>query len=296
MTTTTLQLDARPRSAAADILELTKPRMNLLVLATTAVGFFMAAHARADWMRLPATLIGTAFCAAGASVLNQFVERRRDGLMPRTRNRPLPTGRINPAEALGIGLGAAFGGVALLTLLVSPLTAALAAFTILSYVIIYTPLKCLTPWNTVVGAVPGAIPPVIGWVAARGSFGPGALALFAILFLWQIPHFLAIAILYRHDYAAAGFKMLPVVDATLSATGREIVLFSVALLPASVLPTFFGMASLPYFEAAVLMGLAFLSFGIGCATTGSRNDARKLFLVSIIYLPLLLVAMMCCRV
>jgi protoheme IX farnesyltransferase len=296
MTTASIQLVARPRTAVADFIELAKPRMNLLVVATTMVGFYMAARGRGDWLRLPATLIGTAFCAAGASVLNQFFERRRDALMPRTRNRPLPTGRIQPAEALGYGIGLAIGGVGLLALLVNPVTAALAAFTILSYVVIYTPLKCLTPWNTVVGAVPGAIPPVMGWVAVRGGFGPEALALLAILFLWQIPHFMAIAILYRHDYAAAGFKMLPVVDETLSATGTQIVLFSLALLPASVLPTFIGMTSLPYFTLAVLMGLAFLAFGIGCAATGSRADARKLFLVSIVYLPLLLAAMMFSRV
>jgi protoheme IX farnesyltransferase len=266
--------------------------MNLMVVTTTVVGFYMAVQHRTDWLRLPATLLGTALSAAGASVLNQVIERRRDALMPRTRNRPLPTGRVGYPEALGYGIGLVIGGMAVLAVLVNPITAALSAFTIFSYVFVYTPLKPITPWNTIVGAIPGAVPPMMGWTAVRGQLDPQALVLLAILFLWQVPHFLAIAILYKQDYAAGGFKMLPVVDDTLSATGRQIVLFSAALLVASVLPSFLGMTSLPYFTIAVLMGLAFLSFGMGCATTGSRADARKLFLVSIIYLPLLLAAMM----
>jgi heme o synthase len=277
---------------AADFLELAKPRLNLLVITTTMVGFYMAARDRADWLRLPATLMGTALCAAGASALNQFLERRRDALMPRTRNRPLPAGRLLPAEALGYGLGLAIGGVLLLALLINALTAWLAAFTLISYVLIYTPLKPRTTWNTLIGAIPGAIPPAMGWTAVRGDLGPQAWALLIILFLWQIPHFLAIAILYRQDYAAAGFKMLPVVDRSLTSTGRHIVLFSAALVVASMMPTFLAMTSVGYLTLVVLIGLAFLSFGIGCATTGSRLDARRLFLGSIVYLPLLLALMM----
>jgi protoheme IX farnesyltransferase len=300
MTSDSLHLAVKSRpawmAAAADLLELVKPRMNLLVVTTTVVGFYMAVQHHADWLRLPATLIGTALSAAGASALNQVVERRRDALMPRTRNRPLPTGRIGSPQALGYGVGLAIGGVLLLATQVNPLTGLLAAITLSSYVLIYTPLKPITPWNTVVGAIPGAIPPMMGWTAVRGQLDPQALVLLAILFLWQIPHFLAIAILYKQDYAAAGFKMLPVVDHTLSATGRQIVLYSGALVAVSVLPSFLGMTALPYFTIAVLLGLAFLAFGMGCATTGSRADARKLFLGSIIYLPLLLAALMLNRV
>jgi len=282
-----------PRMArAADYLELTKPRMNLLVVTTTMVGYYMAVRGRSDWLKVPATLFGTALCAGGASVLNQFLERNFDRLMPRTRNRPLAARRFEPAEALGFGLGLGLGGTAMLALLVNPLTAFLAAFTILSYVLIYTPLKRRTTMNTLIGAIPGAIPPVIGWTAVRGEISPQALALLAILFLWQMPHFLAIAILYRNDYAAAGFRMLPVVDRSLKLTGQQIILFCLALIPASMLPTLLGMDGQFYFEAAVLGGLAFLSFGMGCASSGSRADARKLFLCSIIYLPLLMAIMM----
>jgi len=269
--------------------------MNLLVVATTVVGFHMAIRNSADWRLLPATLLGTALSAAGASALNQFIERGPDALMRRTRNRPLPAGRIRPADALGYGIGMSISGVALLTLLVNPLTAMLAAFTILSYVLVYTPLKRLTPWNTIVGALPGAIPPVIGWTAVRGELGPQALALLAILFMWQIPHFMAIAILYRNDYEAGGFKMLPVVDKNLTATSWHIGLFSIALLGASMLPALFGMSSIKYLFLAVMLGMAFITAGAGCISARSRGEARRLFVFSIIYLPLLLAAMMATR-
>jgi protoheme IX farnesyltransferase len=186
----------------------------------------------------------------------------------------------------------AVGGVTMLAILVNPLTALLASITLFSYVAVYTPLKPLTPWNTMIGAIPGAIPPVMGWAAVRGTLGPEAMTLLAILFLWQIPHFMAIAILYRNDYAAAGFKMLPVVDGNLARTGRHIILCTAALVVASVLPSFFGMTSIGYITLAILMGLAFMSFAMGCASTGTRAEARKLFLASIIYLPLLLGLMM----
>jgi heme o synthase len=281
---------------ASDYLELAKPRMNLLVVTTTMVGYYMAVRGRTDWLKVPATLLGTALCAGGASVLNQFAERSFDALMVRTRNRPLAARRFEPAEALGFGVGLALGGTAMLALLVNPLTAFLAAFTLVSYVLIYTPLKRRTTLNTIVGALPGAIPPMIGWTAVRGEISPQALALLAILFLWQMPHFLAIAILYRQDYAAAGFRMLPCVDRSLKLTGQQIILFNLALIPATMLPTMLGMAGQFYFTVAVLGGLAFLSFGMGCAASGSRADARKLFLFSIIYLPVLLAVMMLDRV
>jgi protoheme IX farnesyltransferase len=292
-----IQTPVRPAPGTmADLLELIKVRMNLLVVTTTMVGFYMAVRLHSDWLRLPATLIGTACCAAGASAINQFIERRRDALMPRTRNRPLPMRRLRPAQALGFGIGLGIGGIAMLAILVNPLTALLAFITLFSYVAVYTPLKPITSLNTIIGAFPGALPPVMGWTAVRGTLGPEAFTLLAILFTWQIPHFMAIAILYKKDYAAAGFKMLPVVDGTLSETGRQIALFSIAMVGVSIVPTFIGMTSIRYITLAVLMGLAFMAFAIECAMTGSRADARKLFLASIIYLPLLLAAMMVYRV
>ena len=274
-----------------DFYELTKPRMNFLVLITTMVGYCLASRAgEVNWARLFHTLLGTALTAAAASVLNQFIERRFDALMPRTRNRPIPTGRIAPREALSLGVLLAVFGVAYLAIAVNALTAGLGAITLLGYIAIYTPLKQRSTLNTVVGAIPGAIPPLMGFTAATGEISPAALALFAILFFWQMPHFLAIAILYKNDYAAGGFKMLPCVDEQLAR--RQIILYSLALLPVTLYPVLLHMAGAAYFTAAVLLGLAFLSFGISCAASGARNDARKLFFASIIYLPLLLAAMM----
>jgi protoheme IX farnesyltransferase len=195
-----------------DFYELTKPRMNLLVVLTTAVGFYMASPGAIEWLLLLHTALGTALTAAGAAVLNQLVERDFDKLMPRTKNRPLPAGRVSPLEALLYGTILGISGVGYLVILVNPLTALLGAVTLLSYLFIYTPMKRWTTLNTVIGAVPGAIPPMMGVTAVTGVLSVQAISLFAILFFWQMPPFLAIAILYRQDYAAGGFKMLPVVD------------------------------------------------------------------------------------
>ncbi len=252
-----------------DFYELTKPRMNFLVLVTTLVGFYMAtgAHGTINWALLLPTLVGTALCAAGASVLNQYVERDLDKLMPRTKDRPVPAGRIAPAEARVTGIVLGVAGVITLSLCVNVLTALLGGLTLLSYVLVYTPLKRVTTLNTVIGAVPGAIPPLMGFTAVDNALSPAALSLFAVLFIWQMPHFLAIAILYKRDYALAGFKMLPVVDEDLSVTGRQIVLYSVALVPVSLMPVHVGLAGQAYFAVALMLGLAFLSFGVSCATT-----------------------------
>jgi len=215
----------------------------------------------------------------------------------RTRNRPLPGLRIHASEALGYGLGLSMAGVSVLQFMVNPVTAILAAATILSYVLIYTPLKPRTSWNTLVGAFPGALPPLMGWTAARGQIEWGGIALLLILFAWQIPHFMAIAILYRKDYAAAGFKMLPVVDnAKLAATGRHINMFSIATLAASAVPFFMGMSGIVYLASAVLLGLGYCLIGLKCARDGSRQNARKLFVYSIIYLPVLLTVLMFDRI
>jgi protoheme IX farnesyltransferase len=283
-------------SKLVDYYELTKPRMNFLVVITTMVGVYMASPGALRWQLVIATLIGTALTAAGASVLNQFAERKLDALMPRTRNRPVPAGRIAPMEALAFGIALGVAGVALLTFCVNPLTAILGAATLLLYVFVYTPLKRITTLNTVIGAIPGAIPPAMGFTAVHNALSPEALALFAILFFWQMPHFLAIAVLYRRDYAMAGFKMLPVVDEDLEVTGRQIILYAIALIPVSLLPVYVGIAGQLYFGVALMLGLAFLSFGVSCATTKTRHDARKLFFASIIYLPLLLGVMMWNRV
>jgi heme o synthase len=284
------------RSRWGDFYELSKPRMNALVVGTTMVGFTMAVRSPADWLRAPNALIGTALCAAGAAILNQWAERRYDALMPRTANRPLPTGRISPAEALVLGLGAAILGGLYLLFFVNPLTALLSTATLASYVLVYTPLKRLTTLNTIVGAVPGAIPPVMGWTAVTGSIASPALALFAILFVWQVPHFLAIAILYRDDYKAGGFKMLPVADGELKTTGRQIVLYAAALLPVSLTPALVHAAGGAYVTAAILFGVAFLAYAAACAARRTRADARKLFFASIIYLPALLTVMMLDRI
>jgi protoheme IX farnesyltransferase len=278
-----------------DYLELAKPRMNALVVVTTAVGFYMASRGWADWVVFLHTIVGTGLTAAGASILNQYVERDLDAKMPRTANRPLPAGRVAPVEALSLGVVLGVAGVLYLTALVNPLAAALAAITLATYVFIYTPLKTRTTLCTVVGAVPGAIPPMIGFAAAEGTLSPGAWALFSILFFWQLPHFLAIAILYRDDYARGGMKMLPVIDPDLSFTGRQIVLWSLALIPVSLFPMIVRLTGPAYFVAAVLLGVAFLACAVKCGVSGARPDARRLFFVSIIYLPGLLGVMMAAR-
>jgi len=285
--------DAARASRLVDFYELTKPRMNFLVVVTTMVGFYMALPAGfSDWALLLHTLLGTAMAAAGASVLNQYVERRYDALMHRTSNRPLPAGRVSPVEALALGVLLSTGGTLYLAAAVNGLTAALGVFTIASYVFLYTPMKRWTTLCTVVGAVPGAIPPMMGWTAVTDSLPPQAWALFGVLFFWQMPHFLAIAILYRDDYARGGFKMLPVVDENLVVTGRQAVLYASALLPVTLMPVAMRMAGPVYLLSAFAMGLAFLGFAINCAARKRRADARWLFLVSIMYLPALLGVMM----
>ena len=282
-----------PPSRLADFYELTKPRMNFLVVVTTMVGFYLGARGGFhDWALLAHALLGTAMAAAGASVLNQYIERGHDALMQRTAARPLPAGRISPVEALLLGVLLSAGGTVYLAALVNPLTAALGALTVASYVFLYTPMKRWTTLCTVVGAVPGAIPPMMGWTAATNTLSPEAWALFGILFFWQMPHFLAIAVLYRDDYARGGFKMLPVVDEDLVATGRQIVLYGSALIPVSLMPVALRMAGAGYLLAAFVMGVTFLGFGLNCALRKRRVDARWLFLVSIMYLPALLGVMM----
>jgi len=285
------------RTRAVDFYELTKPRMNFLVVITSMVGYYMAGRDRHDWPLLLSALIGTAMTAAGASVLNQYVERELDKNMPRTRNRPLPAGRLLPIEALAFGVVLGIAGVTVLTFMVNPLTAILGAITLLTYLFVYTPLKRYTSLNTVIGAIPGAIPPMMGWTAATGVLSTEAIALFAILFIWQMPHFLAIAILYKDDYAAGGFIMLPNQDnQNLSMTVRQILIYGLTMIPVSVVPTMIGLCGTIYFSIALMLGIAYLSYGVSLAASRSRLDARKLFFASIIYLPLLMAAMMYDRI
>ncbi len=276
---------------AVDFFELTKPRVTLMVLVTTFVGFYLGSESVPDYLRLVQTLVGTALAAGGTLALNQFLEREPDALMQRTRHRPLPDGRMYPGEALLFGLVLTAGGFAVLTLAVNVASALVTAFITGSYLLLYTPLKRKTPLCSIVGAVPGALPPVVGWSAARGDFGIGAWVLFAILFLWQIPHTLAIARLYRDDFAKAGIQFLPVVEPDGESTSRQIVNHCIALLAVSLLPNLIGLAGSVYFLIALLLGAGFTAAGALLALSHSLAAARRLLFASLIYLPVLLVAM-----
>ncbi|OGP52558.1 MAG: protoheme IX farnesyltransferase [Deltaproteobacteria bacterium GWD2_55_8] len=276
---------------ALDFLELTKPRVSLMVLVTMFVGFYLGSEHGAGYLRLIETLIGTALAAGGTLALNQFLERRADALMARTRHRPLPDGRMQPTEALLFGVGLTAAGLLILALTVNALSALVTASIVGSYLFIYTPLKQRSSLCGIVGAVPGALPPVIGWTAATGGLSIEAWVLFAIMFFWQIPHTLAIARLYRDDFAKAGIQFLPVIESDGWTTGRQIITHSLALLVVSLLPTLLGLAGTVYFLAALLLGSGFLWYGIGLAISQSLAAARRLLLASLIYLPLLLVVM-----
>lgn len=266
-----------------DYLELSKSRIVFMVLITTAAGYLFAAQ-QVDPLLLLHTLIGTALVAAGTNALNQYVERGHDAKMTRTRMRPLPDGRITPRAALVFSAGIAIAGTVYLGLAVNWLTAALGAFTLTSYIFIYTPLKRVSTVCTVIGAVPGAIPPLMGWAAATGSLGAGGWIAFGILFLWQLPHFMAISWMYREDYARGGFAMLAVQDEQGSAVGRQAVLYTLALLPLSIAPTFLGLTGPVYLVGAVLCGAALLAMSVRFAFERSRDNARALFMTSNLYL------------
>ena len=283
---------AAPRSRLADLFVFTKVRVNLLVVATTAGGFYMASP---DAMNIPlliTTVVGTALVAGGAAALNQISERDIDALMNRTRRRPLPDGRMTLRDAHVVAWVSSLGGVALLAAAANLLTAAIAALTLITYAWVYTPMKRTTSFSTVVGAVPGALPPMIGWAAARNSVDAPAWALFFIVFLWQLPHFLAIAWLYREDYARASLPMLPVVDPDGASTARQSLLYATALIPISVLPAALRMAGPIYAVTALVLSLAFVAVGIRFAMSRTKPNARLLFLTSLLYLPGVWIAMM----
>jgi heme o synthase len=280
-----------PRARAqilADLLSLAKPRVVLMVLVTTVVGYYVGLAGTPDYARLIALLIGTSLAAGGTLALNQYWERDVDALMERTRTRPLPEGRLAPLEALLFGSAATGVGLAVLAIGAGRLAALVTAATFALYVFAYTPLKLRTPLCTLVGAVPGALPPVTGWAAARDDVAVGAWVLFGILFLWQLPHTLAIARLYQADYARAGVRLLPVIDAQGRSTERQILSGCVALLAVSLLPTLIGLAGGVYFVGALVLGAAFATLGAQQALAPSVSRARRVLLASLLYLPVLL--------
>jgi len=280
------------RSTVSDYWTLTKPEVNVLVLASTLAGFYLGSRGPLSGLRLAHTLLGTLLVASGTATLNQFIEREYDARMRRTANRPLPAGRLAPSWALGFGVLLSAAGALDLALAVNALSSLLAVLTLGSYLAFYTPLKRRTPLCTLVGAFPGAMPPLIGWAAARGSLSREAWVLYAVLFLWQFPHFLGIAWMYREDYARAGYLMLPPKDVEGRFTGREIFACTLLLLPVSLMPVLLGQAGVVYLIGATLVGLAFLLCGARLAHSRSNALARSLVLASVVYLPLLFVLMM----
>jgi len=273
---------------ARDLVALTKPRVLLMVLATTLAGYFVALGGLPDFVRAANVLVGTLMAAAGTLALNQCAERRLDALMDRTRRRPLPDGRLQPLPALLFATALTSAGIMYLAVAVGIVAGALTFVTTLLYLGVYTPLKTRSALCMLVGAVPGALPPVTGWVAARGDLELGAAILFAIVFLWQLPHTLAIAHLYRDDYARAGVRVLPVVDAQGTMANRQIVGSTLALLAVSVLPTVIGVSGTRYFATACALGLGLLGVAVAHASAPSAGSARRVLVATLLYLPLLL--------
>ena len=282
---------AAVRQRLSDYAMLAKPRVVLMVLITTYVGFYLGSRDGVDLLRLLHTLLGTALAASGTMALNQYMERERDARMRRTRQRPLPDGRVRPAEALAVGLTMLATGLAYLAVATGALCTLLTGAIAASYLLLYTPLKGVTSLCSVVGAIPGALPPVAGWAAAAGSLSVAPWVLFAIMFLWQIPHTLAIGALYRDDYADAGIRVLPVIDFSGERTGTHAITNCLALLPVALMPTLVGLAGAVYFASALVLGVAFLAAAVRLKRTGTPASARRLLMVSLVYLPVLLAVM-----
>ncbi len=272
----------------AVLTDLVKARLTSLVVVTTMVGFYAGSRNGVDSWRMFHATLGTTLLACGAAALNQLLERDHDALMRRTESRALPSGRLTADQVLLIGGFLSAIGLGHLAWLVNPLTAFLGAITLVTYLFVYTPLKRVTTLNTAIGAIPGALPPLMGWTAAQGTLSLQGWSLFAILFFWQLPHFLAIAWMYREDYARAGFKMLPIVDPDGNRTARQALSHSLGLLPISLFPSLLGVSGMIYFIGALVLGIIFIGFAVQFARTKSINSARALFIASIIYLPVLL--------
>ena len=275
------------RDRMAAFVELTKPRIAVMLVLTAAAGFYLGSDGGFDFLLFLNAMVGIALLAFGVATLNQYIERRTDVLMARTASRPLPTGRVTPNEALVFGILQCVVSEIYLYFLVNPLTAILGLTVIVGYVLLYTPLKTRTSASTAIGAIPGAMPPLMGWTSASDQITLGAWALFALLFLWQFPHFLAIAWMYRDEYASAGIKMLPVVEPSGRLTARQIVLFTIMLVPVSLAPFFLGFAGPIFLTGAVLLGVWFLFESSKAALAKTPLRARRLLLVSVIYLPLI---------
>lgn len=276
---------ARP-TALADYVELTKPSVVWLILMSTGVGFYAGSNGPFNYLLLLHALIATALLAGGTGALNQWMERGADRMMRRTENRPLPAGRLDSRKALWFGIAISVVGLVYMALAVNPLTALLGGLTLTSYLFLYTPLKSRTWLSTLVGAFPGAMPPLIGWAAARNDLAVGGWVLFAMLFLWQFPHFYAIAWMYREDYERAGIRMLPVIEPDGKSTSRQIVAFAAVLIPVSIVPVALGMTGWIYLAGAVFLGLFYLYSGIETARRRTGVQARKLLQASVVYLPL----------
>jgi protoheme IX farnesyltransferase len=275
----------------SDYLELTKPRVTSLVVATTAFGFYLGSRGAVDPILLFHALLGTTLVASGTSAYNMYLERDSDARMQRTRRRPLPDGRLRPVQALAFATLMSVAGILYLAAFVNLLTSLLAIATLASYIFLYTPMKRWSALCTLVGAIPGALPPLGGWAAATGDLSAGGWSLFAILFLWQLPHSLAIAWMYRDDYERGGFRVLPVVDPEGGSTVRQIVANALALIPVSLTPVLLGVAGIWYFYGALLLGVALAASCLRLARTRSRVHARGVLLASVIYLPVLLFLM-----
>jgi heme o synthase len=275
----------------ADYWMLTKPEVNLLVLISTLAGFYLGSEGPLRWMPLAATLLGTLFVASGTATLNEYMERAYDAKMRRTANRPLPSGRLRPGEALVFGLALAAAGALLLAWKVNRLASLLAILTLVSYLAGYTPLKRRTVLCTLVGAIPGAIPPLIGWAAARGSLSFEAWVLYFMLFLWQFPHFMSIAWMYRRDYARAGYLMLPPGDRQGRMMARQVIGFSALLVPVTLIPALTGEVRPADLFGAAILGVLFVYFGARLAVGRSNILARRMLMVSVIYLPLVYLLM-----
>ncbi|HEX9728681.1 MAG TPA: heme o synthase [Gemmatimonadales bacterium] len=273
------------------LIEFTKPGITRMVVLTAAAGYLLGMTGSLDILVFIHTLVGTALVASGTNALNQWLERDADALMHRTRNRPIPSGRLAAGPALVLAIGLSLAGVGQLYVFVHPLPALLAAITALSYGFVYTPLKRRTSLSTLIGSVPGALPILGGWAAARGTVDLGGWMLFAILFLWQVPHFLALGWLYREDYRRGGFRLLAVIDPDGGSSGRQALLYAGVLVPSSVLPAMWGLAGGLYLTAALVAGLTLVMLAAGFARQASVARARRLFLGSLAYLPLVLAAM-----
>ena len=282
---------------------MTKPRITMLVLVTAYLGYYLGLRSLGEhmatvdsWLILFYLILGTWATSAGAAVLNQVIERRHDAKMTRTKNRPIVIGKIGPMNALIFGAFLSFGGCVLLYYLINPLTAWISVATILLYILIYTPSKRISTWNTIIGSIPGALPPVGGWVAATGSLAPPAWILFGILFCWQMPHFLAIAIIYAADYEKGGFKMLPTIYPESKRTSYVILFFTVALLITSLGLYILKVGGIVYAVGAALLGVAFFMVALKVIMESNKKNARRLMLASIIYLPLLLIIILIERI